>query len=99
MQIEFHDDKLHRLYVDVGFRDRRYESPVVKSCRKKVSLIQAATDLNDLKAMRSLHLEKLKGNREDQYSIRLNDKWRLILKLREEPSGQTVVIVEIVDYH
>ena len=53
----------------------------------------------DLQAMRSLNLEKLKGTRTGQYSIRLNDQFRLILKFRTDDDGRVVVVVELVDYH
>ena len=50
-------------------------------------------------AWRSLHTEKLKGNRQDQYSIRLNDQWRLIFTLDGEGNKKTFVVVAIEDYH
>ena len=49
--------------------------------------------------MRSLNLEKLKGDRTGQYSIRLNDQFRLILTFRTEDDGRVVVVLELVDYH
>lgn len=49
--------------------------------------------------MKSLHYEKLKGDRDGQRSMRLNDQWRLILRLQEDDAGKLVVIVSIADYH
>ncbi|NJC02622.1 plasmid maintenance system killer protein [Xanthomonas sp. 3272] len=49
--------------------------------------------------MKSLHYEKLKGDREGQRSMRLNSQWRLIMRLEEDTLGRTVVVVSISDYH
>ncbi len=49
--------------------------------------------------MTSLHYEKLKGDREGQRSMRLNDQWRLILRVTQVEPGKLVVIISIVDYH
>ena len=49
--------------------------------------------------MKSLHYEKLKGDLAGQRSMRLNDQWRLILRLEEDDTGKLVVIVSIADYH
>jgi len=49
--------------------------------------------------MRSFRFEKLRGKRGHQYSMRLNDQWRLILEMRGKSSDKTIVIVGIEDYH
>ena len=49
--------------------------------------------------MRSLHFEKLKGGRRHQYSMRLNDQWRLILEMEGKGHEKILVIVAIEDYH
>jgi proteic killer suppression protein len=61
--------------------------------------IRAALDERDCYAMKSLNFEKLRGNREGQYPVRLNLQWRLILELRGDHPCKVVAIVEIVDYH
>jgi proteic killer suppression protein len=48
--------------------------------------------------MKSLHFEKLKG-REDEYSIRLNDQWRLIFAFKNEKGLKKVLVKAIEDYH
>ena len=55
----------------------------------------AAKELNDLLAPPSNHLEALSGERQGQYSIRINDQWRICF----EWLGQDAYSVEIVDYH
>lgn len=99
MLIEYADDDLRRLAEDSGFRVKRWGPDVTKAYRKKIQLIGSALDERDLLALRSLNLEKLKGDRADQCSIRLNDQFRLILTFRTEPDGRVAVVLEITDYH
>jgi proteic killer suppression protein len=61
--------------------------------------IRSAPDERDLYALKSLHFEKLKGQRSHQHSIRLNDQWRLILEFKGKAPNKTIVIVAIEDYH
>jgi len=61
--------------------------------------IRAAEDERAFYALKSLHFEKLKGNREHQHSMRLNDQWRLILQLMGTGKAKTVHLVAIEDYH
>lgn len=49
--------------------------------------------------MQSLRLERLRGDRLGQSSIRLNDQWRLILRFEEDTNGKVIAIIEIADYH
>lgn len=62
---------------------------------RKLILLHRSVTLNDLRVPPSNRLEALKGNREGQYSIRINDQWRICFEWRE--GG--VYDVEIVDYH
>lgn len=61
--------------------------------------IRAASDERTFYAHRSLDFEKLKGDRQGQFSMRLNDQWRLIVALREESLRKVVHVIEIIDYH
>ena len=49
--------------------------------------------------MKSLHFEKLRGDRSHQYSMRLNDQFRIIIELERVGGHTIVVLVEITDYH
>ena len=60
--------------------------------------IRAAADERDLRALKSLRFEKLKGNRAHQHSLRLNDQWRLVLELTGT-GPHKVVVISIEDYH
>ena len=62
---------------------------------RKLDMLDAAPDLRTLSTVPGNRLERLKGNREGQFSIRINDQWRICFAWRE---GH-VFEVEIVDYH
>ena len=98
MRFEFARKKLEALYY------RRNETggfgrDVVRAFRKVMQVIASATDERDLRALRSLRFEKLRGDRKGQHSLRLNDQWRLIVTIRQDADGRTIVVIEIVDYH
>jgi proteic killer suppression protein len=61
--------------------------------------IRAASDERDLYALRGLRMEKLRGRRQHQYSLRLNDQWRLVIELAGEASAKKIKVIEIIDYH
>ncbi len=58
-------------------------------------MLNNAQTVNDLRAPPANRLEKLSGDREGQYSIRINDRWRICFEWRGSDAHQ----VEIVDYH
>lgn len=99
MRIEFDDKDLRRLYEDRTFRLRQFGPDITKQYRKAIGVVVAARDERDIRALKSLRLEKLRGDRDGQHSIRLNDQWRLILEFRQDDQGRVVVIVSISDYH
>lgn len=61
----------------------------------KLAVLGAATSLNDLAELRGNRLEALKGERAGQYSIRINDQYRICFRW----SGSDAEDIEIVDYH
>ena len=70
-------------------------SEVQKVALRKLRMLDAATSLDDLRLPPGNRLEKLRGNRAGQYSIRINTQWRICFRWR---SGHTYD-VEVVDYH
>ena len=98
MDVEFEDDTLQALESDSSYSSE-LELAVVKKFRKCMQIIRNAPDERDFYALKSLHFEKLKGNRDSQYSMRLNLQWRLILRIERRNNGKTVVIISISDYH
>ena len=74
---------------------RRLPGALVRSALRKLAMLNAATDLADLRMPPGNRLEKLAGDREGQHSIRVNDQWRLCFVFREGDAYE----VEITDYH
>ena len=72
---------------------------VIKSARRKLTVLRAAPDDRSLRNWKSLHYEKLKGKREGERSIRLNDKYRMVFSLDEVADPHTITILSIEDYH
>jgi len=68
---------------------------IQRKAMKKLWMLDAATDLIALMVPPSNHLERLKGNRKGQYSIRINRQWRICFRWRTGNAFD----VEIVDYH
>lgn len=63
--------------------------------RRKLRMLNNSVDINDLRIPPSNRLEKLSGNLKDFYSIRINNKWRIIFIWENGNASE----VEIVDYH
>lgn len=98
MRVEYHDEVLRRLAEEQEYAPKGWDPDVIKSYRKKVQLISAAQNERDLYAMRGLRMEKLKGDRLGQTSMRLNDQFRLILTFKTE-GDRVAGLLEVVDYH
>lgn len=78
-----------------GTEVRNLPKTIQSAARRKLMLIDAATTLQALRVPPGNRLEMLKGNRKGQWSIRINDQWRICLHWKEEHAWD----VEIVDYH
>ena len=74
---------------------RKFPADLQRRALRKLWILDAAESLEDLKIPPSNRLEKLSGLRAGQYSIRINDRWRLCFDWKEGNAEQ----VEIVDYH
>jgi len=96
LQIEFRNEDLDRLETDSRFT-AGFGPDVVKAFRRRIQAVRAANDERDLSAVRGNNFERLKGNR-SQYSMRLNDQWRLILEIKKS-TPKNVVVIDIEDYH
>ena len=94
--------------VIVSYRDKRTRefaggkfvkafSGFQRSARLKLDRLEAATSLGDLAALPGNRFESLLGDRKGQYSIRINDQWRLCFEWPAQSPGPSNV--EIVDYH
>ncbi len=92
----------------ISYRDRRTEdfaigkrvkafSGIERAARLKLDRLDAAVSWKDLAALPGNRFEVLQGDRKGQYSIRINDQWRVCFDWPEKSPGP--VNVEIVDYH
>jgi toxin HigB-1 len=78
-----------------GKTSNKLPKDIQRTARRKLIYLDDAEDLQDLLAPPGNRLEKLKGDRAGQYSIRINDQWRICFKW----AGNKAKDVEIVDYH
>ena len=92
----------------LGYRDKRTEAfaegrfvrefqGFTRQAYRRLEVLDAATSLDELRALRSNRLEALKGDRSAQYSIRINMQWRICFEWPRGALGPSNV--EIVDYH
>ena len=94
--MQFIDKDIERFWDDpVSHIPRRVPADLRKTLFRKLQMLDAACQLNDLRAPPGNRLEVLKGMRAGQYSIRVNDQWRLCF---EWADGEAIG-VEFCDYH
>jgi len=70
--------------------------PFRRQAEKRLRILEAASSLADLAALKGNRLEKLKGDRKEQYSIRINDQWRICFRWSDTEGASDV---EVCDYH
>ena len=91
-----------------SYRDKRTEdfaagkrvkafSGIERAARLKLDRLEAAATLKDLAALPGNRFEALAGDRKGQYSIRINDQWRICFEWPDKSPGPQNI--EIVDYH
>ena len=76
-------------------RSQKIPNNLQRVALRKLRMLNRASNINDLRVPPANRLEKLKGKREGQYSIRINDQWRICFEWRDNDAFNT----EIVDYH
>ena len=74
---------------------RHIPTSIQRIALRKLLMIDAAVDINDLRVPPANHLEKLSGDRRNEYSIRINDQWRICFIWERGDAHH----VSIVDYH
>ncbi len=98
MQVEFKDRTLALIESDRA-GEVKLPIAVINSCRDKLVVIRAAPDERTLRNWRSLHYEKLKGERKSQRSIRLNQQYRMVFTIDATIKPPKMTILAIEDYH
>lgn len=89
----FADAETERFYT-TG-KSRRIPTEILLRAAKRLTQLNAATRIDDLRLPPSNQLEALKGNRKGQWSIRINDQWRICFHFDKGDAFD----VAIVDYH
>jgi len=78
-----------------GLEVRRLPRAVQETARRKIKLIDAAVSIESLRVPPGNRLEALRGDRRGQWSIRINDRWRICFRWEKGDAFD----VEVVDYH
>jgi proteic killer suppression protein len=89
----FNNDETQKIYQ--RHRSRKLPSDIQQVALRKLRMINNAVTINDLRAPPANRLEKLSGNRAGQWSIRINDQWRVCFRWEDNNAYD----VEIADYH
>ena len=93
MIISFRDKETEKIWKQQY--SRQSPEDIQRFALRKLIIINRAKDLNDLKIPPGNKLEQLIGDRHEQFSIRINDKWRICFKWEDGIAS----FVEITDYH
>jgi toxin HigB-1 len=81
--------------VAAGVAPKGFPADLLRSAQRKLFMVEHAVELKDLISPAGNRLEALKGNRAGQYSIHINEQWRICLRWEDGGAHE----VEIVDYH
>jgi proteic killer suppression protein len=93
MIVSFACRETEKIFHD--FASRKFPSDMLRIARRKLLMLHAAQQVKDLRIPPGNRLEALKGNRKGQFSIRINDQWRVCFQFKNAQAFN----VEIVDYH
>jgi proteic killer suppression protein len=89
----FKDEETRKIYQRQ--RSRKLPVDIQQVALRKLRMINNAISINDLRVPPANHLEKLKGDRAGQWSIRINEQWRVCFQWKQSDAYE----VEITDYH
>ncbi len=89
----FRNRNTNRVFLREGLRE--FPADIQHIAQRKLAILDAAEMLQDLRVPPGNRLERLSGDREGQYSVRINDQWRICFHWSDGDAYD----VEIVDYH
>jgi len=98
MNVAFADPDLAKIET-LEAAQTRFSVAIIKSARRKLTVLRAAPNERALRNWKSLNYQKLKGEREGQRSIRLNDQFRMVFELDDNEKPPKATILAIEDYH
>ncbi len=104
MKVVFEDDALAYIYVEGKEKGKpKFPPEIIRGFIKKIQIILGLNSTAELRKMKGLRFEALQGNYAGFHSIRINNQYRIILKLQNETDGSVTIevlhIFEITDYH
>ena len=96
MNIEFASNHLSGASVSISEASRLFGVPIGRKYIQRIAVLRATDKFGQLHGLQALRLHPLKGNRAGQYSVNLNENYRLIIEKVQE---DTVRIIDVEDYH
>jgi plasmid maintenance system killer protein len=84
MQIQFYNPELEKIYRHMDKGKSKYSEEVRKQFNKTILILMMADDLADIRSVRGLHFEFLKGDFKGKYSVQVNKKYRIILRMEKD---------------
>ena len=99
MEVRYEDSRLALIETEQAAASTRLPIAVINSFRRKLAVLRAAPDERTLRNWKSLHYEKLSGDRDGQRSIRLNDQWRAVFTIDTDRQPNKLTLLAIEDYH
>jgi len=100
MQIIIEDDYLEgviRNGKEIG--KPKFPIEVISGFLRRIVQMKSAKDSNDLRAIKSLHFEKLSGTRRGRYSIRVNKGWRIIFRIDNNERIEILAVEELSNHY
>ncbi len=98
MELEFDDEELDGLSRNES-SDHRFPPGIGRIFRKRIQYLRASPDERALYAMNSLNYEQLKGKRKGEYSVRLNQQYRIVFRYTEGKASKKIIVMSVEDYH
>ncbi len=98
MEITFKSRKLEKCYLNHKVAEKAYGARVARKFIERVNIIQVALSLDELRAMPGLGCNRLKGDRGDQWVLKLTDRYRLVLRVVAGENAK-VQILEVSNHY
>lgn len=99
MEVEFKEPWYADIENNAVAASKKLSVEVIKSARRKLQVLRSAPDERTLRNWRSLHFEKLSGDKQGLYSIRLNKQWRMVFDMDKTCVPAKITVLSIEDYH
>ena len=100
MRIEFSDDYLEHLYLDISKGKPKFQEIVIKKYRRTIDFLLTIGSSQKFHEFKGLNFEALKGDRKGSYSVRIDYHYRLIFRLRDDKLElEEIVLIDELTNH